>query len=132
VPDNTVCTASENDHAGQDWHDIKRCYSAFANGITLTSPATGDTITCFSFDVAKSWNGVDVSAVAPITPEPDISKYPSGAVLRIQKATFKGGDMEVERQYVRIGGLFDDTTPTNLDSMMPISDLTGWTVVEEL
>ena len=134
VPDTTIKTATENDHGGEDWHDLKRCWRAFHAYVKYPAPAKLDEEQheSYSFTVTKDWRTSATEAVEVPTPEADITKYPTGAVLRIQKAEFVNGDMEVERQYVRIGGLFDDTTPTNLETMQPIPDVTGWTVIEEL
>lgn len=134
LPGNVLNTVTGNDHSGEDWHDLNRCWAAYCTHLKVPDPVKvgEEQITCYSFTTTRTWSSVNTEPVVPPTPEPDITKHASGSVLRIQKATFVDGDLNVERQYIRIGGLFDDMTPTNLDTMMPITDLTGWSVIEEL
>lgn len=135
LPPNTLKTADENKHDGQDWHDLKRVWTSFVANARVTErdgEPLNEPIVVHSFSVTSNWNGVEVAPIVPPMPEADPAKYPSGATLRIQKASFDTGDLEVETRYVRVGGLFNDTDIVNLDNMQPIQDLTGWTVIEEL
>lgn len=139
LPDMTLKTVTENDHGGEDWHDLHRCWAAYRKHATVkpaeepaVEPASTSTEEHYTFTVTNEYRTASTYAVETPDPDPDATHYPSGATLRIQRATFNSGDMDVERIYVRIGGLFDDTTPTNIDTMRPITDMTGWTVIEQL
>lgn len=135
LPDTVVKTVTDHNHGGEDWHDLNRCWTAFVKHVRVIRPEAGqdgedveaDT-PLYSFTTTLA----GTEAIVAPAPEPDITKYPTGAVLRIQKAVFRDGDLDVERMYVRIGGLFDDNDVTVLDTMQPMQDLTGWTVIEEL
>lgn len=86
----------------------------------------------YTFSVSHMYGDVEVTPVAPHVAFSDPTRYPPGSVLRIERTAPQGEHLVVERQYIRIGGLLDDTTPTILDTMQPMDDLTGWTVCEEL
>jgi hypothetical protein len=131
TPDTTIKTVTHNDHGGEDWHDLTRCWVAFRDHVKVLNPSE-EQVTCYSFVVSKTWNSAQAEAIVPPAPEPDIATYPTGATLRIQKATFNAGDVDVEHVYVRVGGLFNDTDVVDLNTMKPIEDLSGWTVSEEL
>lgn len=113
--DTPAITITSDEPGEYDWHDLERAYTALTK-------AHGK---C-RFDVALAYPEVDVT---PLDPAPvrqrDPSKYPSGALLRLTHSSGR-------REYVRIGGLLDDTTPTIVDTLQPIGDLTGWSVTEEL
>lgn len=132
LPDTTVKTVTENEHGGEDWHDLKRCWNSYVGKLTYRHEDEGDAVTVYSFVSTKDWRNVSTCSTVPPDPNPDPTKYPTGATLRIQKAVYNHGDLDVERIYVRVGGLFSDTDIVNLATMEPITDLTGWTVVEVL
>lgn len=138
LPDTTVCTATDNDHAGQDWHDLQRCWKAFTGALKYPDPCPKgeEQRTVYSFRAQLNHYGTmaTTEALEAPAPEPDIYKYPTGATLRIRRSTFNNGDVNTQEQYVRVGGLFNDNDIVNLDSMQPIpaEQVPGWLVVEEL
>lgn len=131
TPDTTVKTVTDNEHKGVDWHDLNRCWNAYVKHIRVDRE-NDEPLTVYSFHSVSSYYGVSTEAIVPEDPNPDVTSYPSGATLRIQRATFKGGDVDVDKQYVRVGGLFNETDIVNIQTMQPIDDLDGWTVIEEL
>lgn len=111
------------------WHDVERAYS------TLIKPVIDDQHT-YSIECSLSFEpDLTITPIAaPPVKHSDPTKYPPGSVLRIEKPTVMvaAGEVVINTHYIRIGGLFDETTPTILDTMQPMTDLTGWTVTEEL
>lgn len=120
VPDDQPVILTEDSPV---WHDALRAYDA----LVKEHPER------FKFRVERSYPTPTVEALeAPPVRSSDPLAYPSGAILRIQREVVQGDTLNVECEYIRIGGLFDEATPTILDTMQPITDLTGWSVIEEL
>lgn len=117
---------SETDAAGEDhpdWPKLTKAYTALCSEYPDR----------YSFCVSRAGMGVEITGIEPPPPRhTDLTKYPTGTVLRIGKQRLNGDDLVFDRQYIRIGGLFDDVTPTNLDTLQPIPDPSSWIVCEEL
>lgn len=119
VYDDAPVTIAED---SPDWHDAQRAHAALVKEFPEH----------FTFRVNRSYPDLSVEPQQPTVTHADLASYPPGSVLRIERKVPTGDQLAIERQYIRIGGLFDDTTPTILDTMQPMGDLTGWIVIEEL
>lgn len=129
-----IAAAVTSDSGVDDWHDAKRIYVAFLADFHQDLDPLEDHAQIRCFTAERQWNGtVELGGWAIDTPEPDISTYPTGANLRIQRTILnEEGGARPERDYVRVGGLFNDTDIVNLTTMQPIEDLSGFIVIEVL
>lgn len=109
-----------------EWHDVNRAYT------TLVKQFIDQRV--YGFRVSLSFDPDLTFEPVPANPVRyrDATSYQSGSILRIEKHRVDGDQLVFDHLYIRIGGLFDDTTPTILDTMQPIPDLTGWSVTEEI
>lgn len=111
-----------------DWHDLERMFTAFVANVLADQ--TGSRRPIYRFTVELTYpQQIEVTPVAPDRCDPDPRAYPTGTVLLLERV--RPGS-EPEQQYVRVGGLFNDSDLTNLETMQPIVDLTGWSVIEEV
>lgn len=120
----TVADLTEKAHGGSDWHDLNRIYNAYRDAYP----------TCYKFTGESNWQGLNLAEpIEPEAPNPDPLSYPTGSVLRIEHTTLaEDGRATSEQRYVRVGWLFNDNEVTILETMTPMQDLSGWTVVEVL
>lgn len=130
-PEPKVITADNPD--GCDWHDILRIYTAFNHYLPEGEENVDKRGTVYRFRVSQNYRDIDVTTVDVPAPNPDPTSYETGRLLRVEKHVIdEHGAYTSHREYVRIGGLFNESDVTILSTMQPIEDLTGWNVVEEL
>lgn len=120
-----LITVSGDDPKMKDaWAELERIYAALVKGIHDENDRD---FTKFMATKPQGW-GVEQADVVPIQDAPPkwkkAAKYPTGTILRVQR--------EDELEYVRVGGIFDDTQVVILATMQPISDVSKWTVTEVL
>lgn len=116
-PEGQTLTAKSGN---KDWNTLKRCYDAFRKEWPNAS----------SYQATRSWGTeAEITALNPVLVNPNIKDYPANSLLRVVRRV---AGQPPEDLVVRIGGLFDDTTPTIVATMQPITDLSGLTVEEVL
>lgn len=82
---------------------------------------------------AKNDLGWQVTGRARDIPTTDPTGYPTGTALLVERfIADEDGPSELRREYVRVGGPYNDTEVTILSSLQPIDDPSSWTVVEVL
>jgi hypothetical protein len=121
--------ATESDDQGTDWHDWARVFDA------LVHQAKTDGAPAYAFHVSRTWNSdspVTVQRAATKAVNPDPMSYPPGTFLRIERRIISEDDTHNERHYVTVGTVFGDEGVTILETRQPMTDLTGWSVIEEL
>lgn len=112
-----------NDH-DKDWPDFLRIHDALMRGMSDV-----DTLKAYSWTFTASYRG-DPEVTTNITVcDPKVKNLKTGDTARLHRSVIDGED---EYVYVKKGGLFDDTTLVILDTMKPITDLSGYRVIEIL
>lgn len=117
-----------------DWRDLTRIYDTLR--ATFGAPSSDHPAEAYTFAVHHDPYAALGPTVTARNDQPrhqDPRMYPTGTLLRLERMIVRDDESaETISEYVRVGGLFNDDEITILASMEPMSDLTGWTVAEEL
>jgi hypothetical protein len=100
-----------------DWNDFHRVWKALQAEFG------------YSFKVKQTYYGDPEVESVEQKFDPDPRKLKTGQTVRLQKHHIDADD---EFVYAKVGGLFSDTDLCILPQMTPITDLSGWRVVEVL